>query len=75
MILCCVVIPSARVVNQLLTPNLGETKQNQREATSDFDWRYCPPFLSVYDRPGCPLLPFAVGRRLGQAGRKWRGSW
>lgn len=27
MILCCVVIPSARVVNQLLTPNLG--KQNK----------------------------------------------
>lgn len=88
MILCCVVIPSAWVVNQLLTPK-GRfknyvVKQNQTKkktnniphAISASDWQRCP-FWCIR-LPRLPLLPWrwdgGSAKRAGSGGAPGSGS-
>lgn len=82
MILCCVVIPSSWVVNQLLSPKreiwklFGKTKQNQKKYKQHLPCHKClrlamVPFLVYVAAPSS----LVVAGWHGQAGKKWRGPW
>lgn len=65
-------IKSKKAENYLVKQN--KTKKKKNTLVPEVPQIGNRALFGVYNCPGCPFF-VVVGRWLGQAGRKWRGSW